>query len=134
MSVRDESVADGRRRGLNLDVVGAFGSIFAALCCVGVPALVAIVSAAGLGFLIHDSILVPMLFISLVVSLSGLYLGVRQHGRREALLLGGLSAGVLVVGMVFLKNHLLVGLGIAGLLAATFWNVALRTQQLRVRT
>jgi len=35
------------------DKVGIAGSIFAALCCLGFPALLSILSAIGLGFLIN---------------------------------------------------------------------------------
>lgn len=35
----------------HLDKVGLGGSLFAALCCLGFPALLSILSAVGLGFL-----------------------------------------------------------------------------------
>lgn len=41
----------------HLDKVGIGGSLFAALCCLGFPALLSILSAVGLGFFIHDAIL-----------------------------------------------------------------------------
>jgi hypothetical protein len=44
----------------HLDKIGVGSSLFAALCCLGFPALVSIVSAIGLGFLINDDILRPM--------------------------------------------------------------------------
>lgn len=44
-----------------LDKVGPLGSIFAALCCIGTPGLVAFLSAIGVGFLINDAILLPLL-------------------------------------------------------------------------
>jgi mercuric ion transport protein len=43
----------------HLDKIGVGGSLFAALCCLGFPALVSILSAIGLGFLINDDILRP---------------------------------------------------------------------------
>jgi mercuric ion transport protein len=44
-----------------LDKIGVGGSLFAALCCLGFPALVSILSAIGLGFLINDDIPRPMM-------------------------------------------------------------------------
>jgi hypothetical protein len=37
----------------HLDKIGVGGSLFAALCCLGFPALLSILSAIGLGFLIN---------------------------------------------------------------------------------
>src|SRR5262249_11180749 len=45
----------------HLDKVGVGGSLCAALCCLVFPALISIVSAIGLGFLINDDILRPLL-------------------------------------------------------------------------
>jgi uncharacterized RDD family membrane protein YckC len=47
----------------HLDKIGVGGSLFAALCCLGFPALVSILSAIGLGFLINDDILRPMMIV-----------------------------------------------------------------------
>jgi mercuric ion transport protein len=64
----------------HLDKIGVGGSLFAALCCLGFPALLSIISAIGLGFLINDAILQPMLIVFLLVSVFGLLLGMRHHG------------------------------------------------------
>jgi hypothetical protein len=50
------------------DKVGVFGSVFAALCCLGFPALLSILSAIGLGFLINDAVLLPLLIVFLLVT------------------------------------------------------------------
>lgn len=63
----------------NLDKIGVGGSLFAALCCLGFPALLSIVSAIGLGFAVNDAILIPLLGVSLLIAVGGLYLGVRHH-------------------------------------------------------
>jgi hypothetical protein len=46
----------------HLDKLGVGGSLFAALCCLGFPALLSILSAIGLGFLIDD-ILRPLMVV-----------------------------------------------------------------------
>jgi mercuric ion transport protein len=61
----------------HLDKIGVGGSLFAALCCLGFPGLVSILSAIGLGFLINDDILRPFLIVFLVVAILGLALGMR---------------------------------------------------------
>jgi len=53
------------------DKIGPLGSIFAALCCIGTPGLLAFLTAIGAGFLLTDLILLPLLIL-----FSG-----RQYGR-----------------------------------------------------
>jgi mercuric ion transport protein len=118
----------------NLDKIGIAGSIFAALCCLGFPALLAIVSAIGLGFIVKDAILIPLLLVFLGVTLLGLYLGTRHHHEPWALVLGGF--GALAMALVFLglvRSLVLAYGGIAALVVASILNVWLRTRQLGSR-
>ena len=84
----------------NLDKIGVLGSVFTALCCLGVPALLTILSAVGRGFLINDVILLPLLVIFLAITVVGLISGMRHHGKPMALILGILSS-LIVVGFLF---------------------------------
>jgi mercuric ion transport protein len=113
----------------HLDKVGIGGALFAALCCLGFPALISVVSAIGLGFLINDTILMPLLGISLLVTLAGLYLGVRHHGSWLAFITGAASAVALFIFMAVTMNKLLAYISIAGLVAASFLNVWLRMRR-----
>jgi hypothetical protein len=66
---------DVRRKGFwkrHLAKIGVGGSLFAALCCLGFPALVSILSALGLGFLINHDIRRPLLIVFLLVAIVGL--------------------------------------------------------------
>jgi MerC mercury resistance protein len=64
----------------HLDKIGVGGSLFAALCCLGFPALVSILSAIGLGFLINDDILRPLM----IVFFAGRNFGARPwHASRQ---------------------------------------------------
>ena len=45
----------------HLDKLGVVGSLIAALCCLGVPTVLSIFTAIGLGFLINDAVLLPLL-------------------------------------------------------------------------
>jgi mercuric ion transport protein len=44
----------------HLDKIGIVGSFIAAACCLGIPAVLSIVAASGLGFLIKDTYLRPI--------------------------------------------------------------------------
>jgi mercuric ion transport protein len=102
-------------------VFGSLGATVAALCCAGVPAVLGVLSAAGLGFLVNDAILLPLVALALGVALWGLWRGTERHGSRGALLLGGVGAVLLVLG-IFL--YPLVYAGVAAMLGAAVWNTA----------
>lgn len=84
---------------LIIRTIGWFGSVFAALCCLGVPALLAALSAVGAGFLINDAILLPLLFIALGATIGGSYLTFRQHHNRLPLTLTGISSLLITIGI-----------------------------------
>lgn len=113
----------------HLDKVGIGGSLFAALCCLGFPALLSILSAVGLGFLINDAILLPLLVVFLAIALYGLYRGYQKHRRSEAVMLGGVSAMALLVFLLVFFSRPLAYLSITGLAAASILNVRLRIQK-----
>lgn len=113
----------------HLDKVGVGGSLFAALCCLGFPALLSILSAIGLGFLINDAILLPLLVVFLALTLYGLYRGYQRHRKPGAVMLGAGSAVALLIFFLVFFNRPLAYLAIAGLVAASILNVRLRMQK-----
>ncbi len=117
----------------HLDKVGLAGSLIAALCCLGVPAVLAVVSAVGLGFLVNDATLLPLLVVFAGVLLLGLGLGVRHHRSPWALILGLVSAIVTVVFLFVRYSRGLAILGVAGLVGSSILNIYLRQRQLRTR-
>lgn len=110
----------------HLDKVGFLGSLFAALCCIGTPALLAFLGAIGVGFLINDAILIPFLLISLGLTIWGLLLSLRIHKRPQALILSIISSIIVFSGIWISK--LLVYLGLIGLLGSSIWNIVLKKQ------
>jgi mercuric ion transport protein len=131
MQESSEVYRDGGFWQSHLDKIGVGGSVFAALCCLGFPALVPILSAIGLGFLIRDAVLIPLLVVFLVLTLVGLFLGMRHHHQLWASALGAVSAILLLGSVAVRPSGLFAGIGIAGLIAASLLNVWLRSRQMR---
>lgn len=111
------------------DKVGLIGTVIAALCCIGTPALIAFLVAIGAGFLIHDVILLPLLVLFLGLAIWGLWKSKDRHQSRIPFAVGLAAAivtlgsiGILVVGGVWVSIWM-VYLGLAGLLAATALNI-----------
>jgi len=79
----------------HIDKAGLLGSVLASLCCLGVSAVVSIVTALGLGFLLNDAVLLPLLVASLLVTLWGLFSCTASASCRSAhgwLWIGGVLA------------------------------------------
>ena len=114
-------MASGMRSAVG-GVAGAVGSGFTALCCLGAPAALGILSAAGLGFLVNDAILVPLLVLLLGVTLWSLRRVGARHGRRGPAWAGYAGAGTVVLG-VFTGSPAIGWVGAATLLTAAVWNV-----------
>ena len=106
----------------HLDKIGVGGSLFAALCCLGYPALLAIVSAVGLRFLVHDAVLIPMLVAFLALTLYGLYVGMRRHGNGLALGVGA-AAALVSFASIRVGSAIAAGIGIAALIGSSLLNV-----------
>ncbi len=101
-------------------IFGSLGSAFAAACCAGIPAVLGTLSAAGLGFLVNDLILFPLLALFLGLGLWGLWDGVSRHGLRGVLVLGGIGAALMVAGIVFQP---LIYVGAMAMIGAALWNI-----------
>lgn len=100
----------------------------------GFPALLSIVSAIGLGFIVRDAILIPLLLVFLAATLLGPYLGTRRHHEPWSLVLGGRSAlAITAVILGFVRSAIPAYVGIVGLIVASILNVWLRTRQLGSR-
>jgi mercuric ion transport protein len=115
------------------DKVGIVGATLAALCCLGVPAILSVVAALGLGFLINDAVLAPLLLLSVAVVAWGLTAGWRRHGNPSPLILG-IVAGLLLFASAFLiRSTTLAYISIVGLIAASVLNAYLTRSAERAR-
>lgn len=116
----------------HLDKIGVGGSLFAALCCLGFPALLAFLSAIGLGFLVNDAVLIPLLALFLLITLWGLYFGKRHHGSWMPFYVG-VAGAMMSAASVWFESGVLAGAGIAGLVAASLLNVWLKMKKIERR-
>lgn len=113
------------------DWTGPIGSVFAALCCLGVSWLVAAITAVGLGFLRKDAVLWPLMIASILAAVWGMWLGSRAHRSFLPLMLGVASGTALVAGVIFVHGFPakeLIYVGSVGLIAGSIWNAALRSR------
>jgi len=111
---------------------GSWGSAMTVgLCPVCIPAIGAFLSSIGLGFLVEESVLKPLLFIFIGISLFGfLWSYLKEHRNPYPLILGSLMALALYLGRYVYFNYtlnlvLMYG-GIAGIIAVSVWNWQLR--------
>ena len=104
-------------------IVGTIGSIVAALCCIGTPALLSLLTSIGAGFLIRDAILVPLLVIFLAVSIWGIHRSVSKHGKGTPRTLAVICSVVIIIAIWF--SPPLVLLGLVSLIAASVWDIYL---------
>ncbi len=101
---------------------GLVGSAVALLCCAGVAPVIGVLAALGLGFLLRDAILIPLLIAGLGVTAWGLWQGRRCHGRSRPLVAGLVGSLITVGGVLFWVP--LAFLGFVGVIIASIWNLA----------
>lgn len=115
-----------------LSIVGSiFSSLMVGFCPVCIPAIGAFLSAIGLGFLVRESVLKPLLLVFLAATLFGFaWSYLREHGRLGPLILGiAFAVGLYISRYVYLGAVINTGLmygSIAGIIAVSFWNIRLK--------
>ncbi len=104
-------------------ISGSLGAILASLCCLGFAPLLAALSAAGLGFVISDAVLIPLLALFLGITLWGLHGSCARHGNNRPFMLGVAGATAALVGVfVFIPLHVI---GLIGVVGASIWDMFL---------
>jgi mercuric ion transport protein len=123
----------GPGQGRLADAAGVFGAVVAALCCAGTPLIVGALAAAGLSSLRRDSILWPVMLVSLAVAVWGFWQGRRFHRHPGPLRLGALGAVSLALGVIVVHGppamNMIYG-GAIFLVVATLWNLLARRRRL----
>lgn len=105
------------------DTWGPVGSAVAAACCLGLAPVATALGAVGLGFLLHDLVLIPLLALFLGATAWQLYRDRRRHGRTGPVWLVVPGALLTVAGLWL--SPIAVGLGLVAVFAASLWNLGL---------
>ena len=102
---------------------GSIGSIFASICCLGFAPALAALSAVGLGFIISDAILIPLLALFLSLALWGIKSSQKRHGKTAPFYIGAGGAAAAFIGiLVFMPVHII---GLIALVGASIWDIVL---------
>lgn len=109
----------------HLDKVGIVAATVTALCCLGLPAILSVITAVGLGFLIRDAILAPLLILSLALIVWGLARGLRRHRNAVPLVIAGVACIVLVIAALVRPSRPAAYASIAALVLASIANAVL---------
>jgi len=106
----------------SLDKFGAVGSAVATLCCLGFAPFISLLTALGVGFLVNDAILLPLLIVFLVLGGLGLWSAARSYGKFQAMWLHVISAVALVLSAFVIYQRMVVWLSLGGIVGASVWS------------
>jgi len=105
---------------LNADKWGPIGTLVAALCCLGAVPILGAVSAVGLGVLIHNRLMTPLMSLFIAATLWGLRGERERHGSRKPEAAAWAGAVLAIVGLPL--GHGLTVAGLALLVAGSAWS------------
>lgn len=115
-----------------LSLVGSLGSaITVGLCPVCIPAIGAFLSSIGMGFMVKEVVLQPLLIGFLAITLFGLFWSyLKEHKRISPFLLGIVMAvGLYISRYTYISataNSFMMYSSIIGIIGVSFWNVRLK--------
>ena len=104
-------------------MAGSLGSIVAGACCLGLPPLIAALTGVGMGFLLHDAILIPLLVILLGFTLWSLNGSRKKHGQNGPFYVGAVASVLAFVGLWIFAP--VSWLGFIALVSASAWDIIL---------
>lgn len=106
-----------------LPSLGMVAALLTTACCVGLPAVVSLMSAAGAGFLLTDRYLQPLLVIVLLITVGASALTFWRH-RNPAPLIITAASGAIVYWFIY-RSYLvpIVWVGVAAMIGAQVWDV-----------
>jgi len=112
--------------------IGSFGSaLLVGFCPICIPAIGALLTAIGLGFLVNETVLKPLLIVFILVAWFGyIWSYLKEHHKVSPLIVGFFAGISLYVGRyVYLGgmlNAVLMYGGVLGIIGASVWNLILR--------
>jgi len=101
--------------------IGSGGTIVASLCCLGTPVLLGFLSSIGLGFLINDFILFPLLVIFLGISIYASHKNKKLHHNKYPFILTVIGS-VILIPAIFINTYLAY-LVIIVLVVTSVWDI-----------
>jgi mercuric ion transport protein len=111
---------------------GLMGAAIAAACCLGLTVVISAITAIGLGFLIHDAILIPLFMVAIGINLWMLHRSVNNQaisktGALSPFKLASIGAVISVLGLFLLVAGValatvLVYAGLALFFAGNVWD------------
>ena len=124
-----EAARPGRRewiRSLAL-IPGAFLPLLpAASCPACLTAYAGVLSAVGLGFLLTDQVLKPLIIISLLIGIAGVGFSTLSHRRPGPLVFTLIGSAAVAIGRLFWSAPPVLYAGVALLIGASLWNLWLK--------
>jgi mercuric ion transport protein len=114
----------GLKRGIRN--AGFGGVVLVGICCLRIPILLSILTAVGLGFLVKDVFLVPLMILFLSAMLATLSFDYAAHRRKWPLGLAILSSSALLFFAFACRLKPAVYLALAGVLFARIASVFFR--------
>lgn len=106
---------------------GALLSILpSATCPACVAAYAGVLSATGLGFLLTERVLVPIIVVFLAAGIASIGWSTRSHRRAGPLVATVIGSAAVVLGRIVWSVPLLLYGGVALLIGASLWNLSLK--------
>ncbi len=131
---KEDAPPNGRR-----GVLGALAAVPAALfallpsftCPACLAAYTGVLSSLGLGFLLNDSVLAPLIAVFLLLGIVSVARATRSHKRRGPLAATVVASVLIVVGRLIWNIQPMLYAGAGILIAASIWNLWLKRPKRR---
>jgi copper chaperone len=85
-----------------------------------------LLSAVGLGVLLHERLLTPLIVVFLVVGIASMAWSTRGHGRLGPFVATLMGSAAIVMGRFIGHVHIVLYVGVGLLIGASFWNLWLK--------
>jgi len=101
-------------------------------CPACLAAYAGVLSSMGMGFVLRESFLAPLIALSLLVTLLSVAWSTRSHRDPRPLAAAGAGALAIIAGRLVWQVQALLALGVALLVAAAVWNLWLKRPRRRL--